>query len=91
MQPSRVPVGTSWTHPVVLSTAVRENSIYELRKASEVAYYAKGAQQGPARVDQLNLAVACECLGVRRQASSVPAVVTRELSIQIICVASNLR
>jgi hypothetical protein len=40
-------------------------------------------EHGPAGVDQLQLAVAAEGLGVSGQTSSVPAVVTSELAGQV--------
>ncbi|GIL88150.1 hypothetical protein Vretifemale_16240, partial [Volvox reticuliferus] len=44
---------------------------------------AQSTQHSPTRVDQLQLAIALEGLRVRRQASSVPAVVTRKLAGQV--------
>jgi hypothetical protein len=44
---------------------------------------AQRAQQSPARVDHLDLTVARKRLGIRRQAHSVPAVVTGELAGQV--------
>ena len=44
---------------------------------------AERSEQGPAGVDQLQLAVPGEGLGVGREADGIPAVVTRELSSQV--------
>jgi hypothetical protein len=50
-----------------------------------MCYYlhAEGAEEGPARVDELDLAVALEGLGVGREAGGVPAVVAGELAVQV--------
>mmetsp|Transcript_16163 Transcript_16163/g.43948 ORF Transcript_16163/g.43948 Transcript_16163/m.43948 type:complete len:300 (-) Transcript_16163:1-900(-) len=45
--------------------------------------HAQSTQQGPAGVDQLQLTVALEGLGVSGQASGIPAVVTGELAGQV--------
>ncbi len=42
--------------------------------------HTQGAEHGPPRVNDLNLAVPGEGLGVGRQASRVPAIVTRVLA-----------
>ena len=44
---------------------------------------AEGSQEGPAGVDELQLAIPREGLGVGRQTDSVPAVVAGELSGQV--------
>ena len=41
---------------------------------------AEGAEHRPPGVDELELAVALECLGVRREASGVPAIVAGEFA-----------
>jgi hypothetical protein len=54
-----------------------------LRKRLTRGQAAQGAQHGPAGVDQLQLAVALEGLGVSRQTGGVPAVVAGELARQV--------
>ncbi len=44
----------------------------------------QGTEHGPPSVDELDLAVAGEGLGVSRQTSCVPAIVTGELAIQVV-------
>ena len=44
----------------------------------------QGTEHGPPSVDELDLTVAGECLGVSGQTSCVPAIVTGELAVQVV-------
>ena len=44
----------------------------------------QGTEHGPPSVDELDLTVAGECLGVSRETSCVPAIVTGELAVQVV-------
>jgi hypothetical protein len=62
-------------HTLIKSDAVLGEDLW--------GHAAEGAKHSPAGMDDLNLTVATEGLGIGREASRVPAVVTRELTIEV--------